>query len=183
MGEVLMQAMTEIMLDPEKNYEIVNGHPEEKEVPGTRHSGICGRLERRLGNYAETNNLGEVYPGGSFQIGKNERIPDLAFISAERIPLEGEPETKSPIPPDLAIEVVSPNDLYEKVLGKTLEYLAAGVKQIWIVSPENQTITIYRSTTNITAVPPDSELVSEDLLPGFRCRLSEIFKNPRKDAI
>ena len=178
-----MQAMTEIMLDPEKNYEIVNGHPEEKEVPGARHSGICGRLERRLGSYAEANDLGEVYPEASFQIGKNERIPDLAFISAERLPPEGEPETKWPMAPDLAIEVISPSDFYEKVHAKAMEYLAAGVKQVWIVSPEGHTITIYRSATNITAFPPDSELVSEDLLPGFRCRLSEIFKNPGKDAI
>ena len=92
---------------------------------------------------------------GSFQIGGNERIPDLAFISAARIPPEGEPETKWPIPPDLAVEVMSPNDLYERVYAKLLEYLAAGVKQVWLVSPEHHTVTIYRSATNITAFAGD----------------------------
>ncbi|HKX29076.1 MAG TPA: Uma2 family endonuclease, partial [Blastocatellia bacterium] len=174
---------TEIMLDPEKNYEIVNGHPEEKEVPGARHGGICRRLLVKLAFYLNENQIGELYAETSFQIGTNERIPDLAFILMERLPVEGEPETKWPMAPDLAVEVISPNDLYEKVHVKAMEYLAAGVKQVWIVSPEGQTITIYRSATDITAFPPDSELVSEDLLPGFRCRLSEIFKNPRKDAI
>jgi Uma2 family endonuclease len=174
-----MEALTEITLDPDKNYEIVNGHPEEKEVPGARHSGVCSRLARKLGTYVETNNHGEIYSEASFQIGENERIPDLAFISAERIPPEGEPETKWPMPPDLAVEVVSPNDFYEKVSAKAMEYLNAGVKQVWIVSPENKTVTIYRSATDITAFPEDSELVSEDLFPGFHCKLSEIFKNPR----
>jgi Uma2 family endonuclease len=177
-----MQAVTEIAADLEKDYEIVNGEPEEKEMPGARHSGVCTRLSRKLGVFVEDNALGEVYQEASFQINENERIPDLAFISAERLPAEGEPETKWTLVPDLAVEVVSPNDLYEKVHAKAMEYLTAGVRQVWLVSPENQTITVYRSATNIIAFPGDSELVSEDLLPGFRCRLSDIFKNPAKSA-
>lgn len=177
-----MQTATEVLLDPEKSYEIVNGQPEEKEMPGARHSGVCTRLTRKLGAFVEGNALGEVYQEASFQIGENERIPDLAFILAERIPPDGEPETKWLIVPDLAVEVVSPNDFYEKVHAKAMEYLAAGVKQVWIISPENRTITIYRSATNILAFPEDSELVSEDLFPGFRCHLSEIFKNPARLA-
>jgi Uma2 family endonuclease len=177
-----MQTVPEVLLDHEKSYEIVNGQPEEKEMPGARHSGVCTRFSRKLGAFVEANALGEVYQEASFQIGENERIPDLAFISAERIPPDGEPEAKWLIVPDLAIEVVSPNDFYEKVHAKAMEYLAAGVKQVWIVSPENRTITIYRSTTNIIAFPEDSEFVSEDLFPGFRCHLSEIFKNPARPA-
>lgn len=177
-----MQTATEVLLDPEKSYEIVNGRPEEKETPGARHSGVCGRLGRRLGDFVEVNRLGEVYPEASFQIGANERIPDLAFVSAARIPPEGEPETKWPMPPDLAVEVVSPSDFYEKVHAKAMEYLAAGVKQVRIISPESRTITIYRSATNILAFPEDSELVSEDLFPGFRCHLSEVFRNPAQPA-
>jgi Uma2 family endonuclease len=64
------------------------------------------------------------------------------------------------------------------VYAKALEYLAAGVKQVWLVSPEHHTITIYRSATTITAFAGDSELVSEDLFPGFRCPLREIFTAP-----
>ena len=151
-------------------------------MPGANHSGVCTRLTRKLGAYIETNQLGEVYQEASFQIGENERIPDLAFISASRIPPEGEPEIKWPMAPDLAVEVISPNDLYVKVYAKAMEYLAAGVKQVWLVSPEHHTITIYRSATNIAAFPGDSELASEDLFPGFRCLVSEIFKPPVNPA-
>ncbi|MDQ3011428.1 MAG: Uma2 family endonuclease [Acidobacteriota bacterium] len=172
----------EIALDPERSYEIINGKPEEKEMPGARHSGIAGRLAIELGIYLRGNKIGELYPEASFQIGANECIPDLAFISSERLPIEGEPATKWPFSPDLAVEVVSPSDYYEKVNTKALSYLTAGVKQVWIVSPESQTITVYRSPTNIIAFPPESELTCEDLFPGFRCSLSEIFKNPAQSA-
>lgn len=175
-----MDSTTEMVLDPERNYEVVNGVPEEKEMPGARHSGISTRLGRKLGNFIEENNLGEIYQEASFQIGMQERIPDLAFIPLDRLPSEGEPETKWLILPDLAVEVVSPSDYYEKVHAKAMEYLTAGVKVVWIISPENQTITVYRSATNIMAFPPESELTCEDLFPGFRCQLSDIFKSPKQ---
>jgi len=173
-----MSTTTEVALDPDKLYEIVDGRPQEKEIPGARHSGICARLAIELGMYLKANRLGELYPETSFQIGANERIPDLAFVSAACMPPEGEPDTKWPMPPDLAVEVISPKDLYERVYAKVIEYLAAGVKQVWLVSPEHHTVTIYRSATHITAFSGESELVSEDLFPGFRCPLREIFASP-----
>jgi Uma2 family endonuclease len=110
-----MSTTTEVALDPEKLYEIIDGQPEEKKIPGARHSGICARLAIELGMYLKANQLGELYLETSFQIGENELIPDLAFVSAARMPPEGEPDTKWPMPPDLAVEVIAPNDLYEKV--------------------------------------------------------------------
>ena len=173
-----MSTTTAVALDPDKLYELVDGQPEEKDMPGARHSGICARLTIQLGIYLTANQLGRLYVEGSFQIGANERIPDVAFVSAERIPSEGEPDTKWSMPPDLAVEIISPNDLYERVYTKVMEYLAAGVKQVWLVSPEHHTVTVYRSATNITAFPGDSALVSTDLFPGFCCPLHEIFTSP-----
>lgn len=170
-----MALTTEVALDPDRLYEVVDGHPEEKAMPGARHAGVCGRLAITLGMYLKANQLGELYLDASFQIGNNERIPDLAFVSAIRIPPEGEPITKWPMPPDLAVEVISLNDLYEKVQAKVLEYLTAGVQQVWLVSPEHRTLTVYRSPTNLVAFSGESELVSDDLFPGFRCPLREIF--------
>ncbi len=175
-----MESTVETTLDPERNYEFVNGVPEEKEMPGARHGGITTRLSRKLGSFVEANRLGEIYQETSFQIGSNERIPDLAFIPLDRLPSEGEPETKWLILPDLAVEVVSPSDYYEKVHAKAMEYLTAGVKVVWIISPENQTITVYRSAANIMAFPPESELTCEDLFPRFRCQLRDIFKSPKQ---
>ncbi len=173
-----MQATMELALDPEKSYEIVNGVPEEKEMPGARHGMIAARLLIRIGGFIEANKLGEAFTEVNFKIGDNERIPDLSFVSASRIPAEGVPEGVWQLPPDLAVEIISPNDLHEKVSAKVLEYLEAGVKQVWIVSPEIRTVTIFRSMDQVQVFTADRTLESPDLLPGFSCPLSEIFPAP-----
>lgn len=174
-GGKTTQATMQLALDPEKNYEIVNGVPEEKEMPGARHGMITARLAIRLGGFIEANHLGETFTEVNYKIGHNERIPDLSFVAADRIPPEGVPESVWQIPPDLAVEIIAPNDLHEKVNGKVLEYLEAGVQQVWIVSPEIRTVTIFRSMEQAQIFAKDSVLESPDLLPGFRCPLAELF--------
>ena len=144
-------------------------------MPGARHGMIASRLDRRLGGFIDANRLGETFTEVNYKIGRNERIPDLSFVAADRIPQEGVPEGVWQIPPDLAVEIISPNDLHEKVSGKVLEYLEAGVKQVWIVSPEIRTVTIFRSMEQVQVFAGNSVLESPDLLPGFRCPLTEIF--------
>ncbi len=172
-------AEIETALDPEKEYEIVNGQPEEKEMAGALHSGVGTRLIIELGYYCKIHKLGAVYGAdATFQIGINERLPDVSFISAARLPKVGEPTTKWMMVPDLAVEIVSPNDLYGKVTSKIRDYLAAGVKEVWLIEPELKIITLYRSLTNFTVLTEDDELTCENLLPGFRLKLSEIFQLP-----
>ena len=169
------------VLDPEKEYEIVAGQPEEKTMGGARHGGIGARLLIRLGSYVETQRLGGVYgPDTSFQIGPNERLPDVAFVAADRIPPEGEPEGMWPFAPDLAVEILSPTDLHEKVSGKMREYFAAGVRQVWVISPQYQTVTMYQSPTQVRILTAEDELIGDEMLPGFRCRLRELFQTPTR---
>jgi Uma2 family endonuclease len=170
-----MQATMELALDPDKNYEIVNGQPEEKEMPGARHGVVAMRLAIRLGGFIEANQLGVASTEANFKLIINERIPDLSFVAAARIPPEGVPEGVWQIPPDLAVEIISPNDFHEKVSGKVLEYLEAGVRQVWIVSPEHRTVTIFRSMEQVQVFSGDRRLESPDLLLGFSCSLAEIF--------
>ena len=173
-----MTVATNVTLNPEKEYEIVDGQPEEKEMGGARHGGVGTRLIIRLGGYVEAQRLGSVYgPDTTFQIGQNERLPDVAFITAARIPADGEPEGIWPIAPDLAVEIISPNDLYERVNSKVREYFAAGVRQVWLLSPEHRTVTIYHSSTQAKILSEADELVGDDMLPGFHCRISELFQN------
>lgn len=166
-------------LHPDKEYEIVAGQPEEKVMGGARHGGIGARLIVRLGSYIEANQLGGIYgPDTTFQIGENQRIPDVAFVSAARLPAAEEPEGIWPMAPDLAVEIISPNDLYERVISKVDEYFMGGVRQVWLISPEHKTVTIYTSPTHTTILTEADELVSEELLPGFRCRIADLFRSP-----
>lgn len=172
-----MAVATELALDPEREFEIVNGKPEVKDMAGARHGGVTARLIGKLVSHVEDNFLGGVYtPDTTFMIGANERLPDIGFVSADRIPEDGEPENLWTIAPDLAVEVISPNDMWEKVSRKVANYFAAGVREVWLVSPEQQTITIHHSPTNTSILSADDELTSEQLLPGFHCRVGEIFQ-------
>lgn len=168
-----MSVTMDIALDAEKSYEIVNGQPEERKPSGARHGVVSANLISEIMDYLNTHERGVLFAGTNFKIGQNERIPDIAFVAAARIPPEGIPETSWPAPPDLAVEIISPSDLHEKVNGKVAEYLEAGVRQVWLVSPEHRTVTIFRSLTEVQVFA--GELVSEDLLPGFRCSLKELF--------
>ncbi len=165
------------LIDPEKQLEWVNGHAEVKEMAGARHSRIGIRLITKLGVYLEDNPVGEIYgPDASFTIGGRERIPDVAFVAAVRIPPEGDPVGIWPIAPDLAVEIVSPNDILEKVTEKIHEYFAAGVQQVWLVSPQFEMVTIYDSPVKSTTLQAGDELTSPALLPGFRCPVAALFQ-------
>lgn len=167
----------DVKLNP--NDLIPNITTEEKNMAGARHSGIGVRLIVRLGSFVEEHKLGGVYgPDATFVIGKRDRLPDVSFISAKRIPPEGEPETKWNLAPDLAVEIISPNDIYSEVEDKIYEYFEAGVKQVWLISSEHKTVTIYNSPTQISVLIESDELTSEELFPGFKLKLKEIFKSP-----
>jgi Uma2 family endonuclease len=173
--------MTEILSSPEKEYEIVDGQPEEKVMGGARHGGVGMRFGSRLVVHVEANQLGGVYgPDTTFKIGNNQRLPDVSFVSASRIPEEGEPEGIWNLAPDLAVEIISPNDLFQKVISKVSEYFAAGVRQVWLISPEHKTVIKHLSATHATILSEADELTGDDLLPGFRCQVSELFQNPAR---
>ena len=177
------QGLADATLDPAKEYEIINGIPKEKEMAGARHGGISTRLIVRLGAYVEANRLGGVYgPDIMFQIGATDRLPDVAFVAVARIPATGEPEGKWPLAPDLAVEIISPNDLFEQVLSKVREYFTAGVRQVWVISPEHRMIFLYDGPNELVLLAADRELVSEELLPGFRCKVSALFQQPARSV-
>jgi len=71
------------------------------------------------------------------------RKPDLSFIQAARLAVEDEPEGWATIAPDLAVEVISPNDLFEAVSIKVREYLAAGVRLVWVIDTATQMVYVY----------------------------------------
>jgi Uma2 family endonuclease len=70
--------------------------------------------------------------------------------------------------------VISPNDLASEIDAKVEEYLAAGVQVVWVINPDSRIARIHRSDS-IRGVHEAEELEAEPVLPGFRCRLSDVF--------
>lgn len=164
------------ILDREKQIEIVNGKEEIKNMSGAKAGGITTRLTSEIGLFLKSNKLGRVYgPDTMFTIGKNDRMPDVSFVAKEKIPKKGEPLSKWKFAPDLAIEVISPNDTYDKIFDKLNEYFSAGVKQVWLAEPRFERIRVYFSPDESKTFHKSDEITCEEILPGFRLNLADIF--------
>jgi Uma2 family endonuclease len=103
------------------------------------------------------------------------RAPDVAFVSRARVETVGEVEGFRPRAPDLAVEVISPGDGYTEVEEKIFAWLDAGTKMVVVVNPRQQSVTVYRSQTDITAFTEAGVLDGVDVVPGFELAVREIF--------
>jgi Uma2 family endonuclease len=84
------------------------------------------------------------------------------------------------ISPDLAVEVLSPNDLAYEVDQKVEEYFSVGVRLIWVINPEKRTVIVYRPDGTATKLSEKDTLEGEEVLPGFSCSISAFFPDPTK---
>ena len=161
-------------------YEVVNGKRVEPRPTSAYASWIAARLGHRLGPFAETQALGTVVPEALFILDAERdlrRRPDLAFVSSRRWPLGlAMPESGDwAMVPDLAVEVVSPNDLFQDVFAKMREYFRVGVSQVWIVLPTERQVHVFNSPTDVRILSSSDELDGGTLLPGFRLSVATLF--------
>lgn len=173
--ETLTMTLEEFLESDLEGYEYIKG--ELIPVPPTsmEHSDISLNLISLLHAYARENQLGRIYiPDTGFKVGERVLIPDIAFLSNENIP--DDRSKASPVPPDLAVEVVSPTDILHRVEEKAFAYLEAGTQLVWVLKPVSKTVTVYRSETDITLLTRDDTLTGENVVEGFSCQVAELFE-------
>jgi Uma2 family endonuclease len=157
--------------------ELVRGVIVTMPPPGGRHGACCLKVGRRIGNYVEEKALGTATSNDTGFVSERDpdtvRGPDLSFWSRDRLPEL--PEGYVEIPPDLAVEVVSPSDHYSRVQNKVRHYLSRGVRMVWVVDPEDRSVTVYRPPLQATILEEAATLSGEDILPGFSCRVGDLF--------
>ena len=111
-----------------------------------------------------------------FLLGRDHvRAPDAAFITADRVTDAGDRPGFWPGAPDLAVEVISPRDTYSDVAEKALDWLDAGTRMVLVVDPRCQTVTVYRSSSNIVVLSEDDAIDGADVVPGWKLPVREIF--------
>ena len=173
--ETIPMTLGEFLESDLEGYEYIKG--ELVPVPPTsmEHGRISVNLILPLGLYVRENRLGDVYvPDTGFQVGERVLMPDIAFLSKEHLP---EDRSKaSPLPPDLAVEVVSRTDVSHRIEEKVFAYLEAGTRLVWVIKPLSKTVTVYRSETDITLLTREDTLTGEDIVEGFSCQVTELFK-------
>lgn len=106
---------------------------------------------------------------------KMYRKPDVSVIRAERLAGIDPQEGFMPIPADLVVEVISPNDLHDDVVDKVDEYLKNGFGIVWVVNPPTRTVHVYRRDGSISLLHEADEISGESALPGFKCRVADFF--------
>ncbi len=161
-----------------KRRELVKGELREMPPASGRHGIYGGRLQVYLGHHVLTQKLGEVFLAETgFTIARapdTVRGPDIAFVSQNRLP-DPLPDGYLPLAPDLAVEVVSPNDTKREVMDKIGEWLDAGVRLVWVVEFRKRTITVYRSRQQVRVLTEGDMLEGGDVVPGFSLPVRVVF--------
>lgn len=167
-------------------FELVDGQLVERPM-GAISSSVGAELLRLIANHNRQHRLGHVFSADcGFRCFLDDptrvRKPDVSFVERGRLEGERVPEGWIEVAPDLAVEVISSKDLYLETSRKIEQYRAVGVRLVWVVDPVARVVLIYRADGTIAGVRERDELSGEDVLPGFRCGVGEIFEPVRGGA-
>jgi Uma2 family endonuclease len=163
------------------SYELVDGKLVERNM-GAKASAIAAAIVAILRNFIKPRKLGHLMGSEcSYQCFPDDpgklRRPDVSLVSKGRLDPDEPPDGQIKIPPDLAIEVLSPGDLAYEIDAKVAEYQQAGVRLIWVVNPRTRTVRIHRPADApngpISSLGDSDTITGEEVLPGFESRVSE----------
>ena len=143
------------------------------------HSLICIRLSRRLGNFAERRKAGEVFDSSvGCRLAPDLLLsPDVSFVSKVRLLKIGIVPDKFLLgAPDLVVEVLSASDRMTRINRKLEHYFEHGTRLAWLVNWRKEQIIIYTADSVESLTRAGDVLTGGDVLPGFKCKLGEIFR-------
>ena len=160
--------------------ELIMGVLHQKVSNGIEHGEVVANHIMTLGPFVKAHRLGRVFGSDTgVQLEHDPdtvREPDVAFISAERMPLDVRERRYAQVVPDLVVEIISPNDRPVPVFDKAQMWLRHGVRLVWITDPEARTITALSQSGPAHTYTEDDTLDGGDVLPGFTCPVSDIFE-------
>jgi len=179
-GKLTLQ---EFLALPESNerYELVDGELRPKVSPRYQHSTAQGRLFRFLDDWCEQQQVGRVRPEWGVVLQRRGSdwvpVPDLLYVSFERLPQTWEEDEPCPVVPELAIEIISPGQTFGELTEKATDYLLAGVSRVWVVDTKAQSLTIFRRDALPETLRAEAS-INDSLLPGFVLPIARLFGNP-----
>ena len=161
-------------------YELVRGELKKMPPAGHDRGEYALSIGASLRAHARANRLGRAYAAETgFKLESDPdhvRAPDAAFIRRERSEEARGTPGFFPGPPDVAVEVMSPNDRYTEVDEKVADWLDAGTLAVVVVNPRGRTVKVHRSATDVTVLSEADTLDVGDVVPGWRMAVKEIFE-------
>ncbi len=166
--------------EDEHRFEWIDGQLKEKPHMGAKANRIAAILIRLLDAYTTAHQLGFVLaPECGYKIfprnPKKVRKPDVTFVARGRMPNNEFPDGHMTVAPDLEVEVISPNDLAEEIDARVADYLAAGVRLMWIIYPASRSVWVIRRDGTAARLTEAQELSGEDVISGFTCPVRALF--------
>jgi Uma2 family endonuclease len=169
-----------LLAQDEPLYEIINGQRVDLPPMSAYATWLASRLHGQLWPYTEAQGLGTSVVEMLFILDAARdlrRRPDVAFVSAAQWSLDRElPSTDDwELVPNLAVEVISPDDVFQDALAKLREYFHYGVQLVWVIAPEERQVYVYDSPTHVRILGVGDELTGGEVMPGFRLPLERLF--------
>lgn len=147
---------------------------------GGEHGKVAALLISVLMNFVRPQRLGTVSgtdAGVLLQNGRSiVREPDIAYFSAETLPLDQVVSGYYEVVPDLVVEITSPGTTIVESNDKARMWLSYGVPLVWEIDPVGRTVNVHKTGVPIVTLTEDDTLDGGEVLPGFSCPLREIFE-------
>lgn len=165
--------------DDGMRHELIRGVLHTMPPAGSDHCEQTSIFDGSLGPYVRRNKLGRVLAGEpGFVLATDPdtvRAPDVAFLTRENAPKGRLPGGYLRGIPDLAVEVISPNDRYTRVAQKVAEWLEYGTRLVFVVDPRRETVAVHRPGQPVVTLGRDDTLTAEELVPGWSLPVRELF--------
>jgi Uma2 family endonuclease len=158
-------------------YELIKGELLTMSPAGEEHGAVIVNLTVPLGQHVKAFDLGVVYGAETgFKIASDPDTvlaPDIAFIRRERVGSISKGYRQGT--PDLAVEVISPSESKSRLREEVQLWLQAGASGVWVVNPQTRMVAVHRPKTEPRLLSQEDVLTGDDIVPGFRFPVSEIF--------
>ncbi len=158
--------------------ELVRGVIVSMAPPRFRHGKYQFHVAKLLDQFVAPRHLGQVITETGVITERDPdsvRGPDVTYWSAERVPLDRDPEVYPEVAADLCVEIISPHESSRDLREKVGEYFHCGVRMVWLLDIDNRTVMVYRSADRGQILHEGATLSGEDVLPGFSCAVADLF--------
>ena len=167
--------------DDGQRYELVRGELRAMAPGGAEHGSVAGTFHISLGPHVRAHNLGRTYIADTgYRLTTDPdtvRAPDVAFVRRERVEDSGRVRGYWAGAPDLAVEVISPSDLYAEVDEKVAEYLEHGARLVFVVNPRRRTVAEHRPGEPVRVLTVEDTLDGHDVVPGWSLPVRDLFED------
>ncbi len=159
--------------------ELIRGNLIMMSPAGYQHGDIAQNIAFHLSAFVRKHKLGKVLAAETGFVLEQDpdtvRAPDVSFIRKDRLPAADLVKFFKGAP-DLAVEVLSPDDRAGQVIRKVGDWLTAGALSVWVVSPKKRTITAYRADQSIAIYQDGDTIRNDPAVPGFKMKIAKAFE-------